>query len=193
MEDYFLKLWYTVMQVLFCITPLIYLALSSELFKTVPVRGYQIILPLLTSFTTLCLVTEAYNLARPVYVCFYPIRRETIHHPEQTRLNIQWILNSLASVLAAAAAVCHMIDKVVGNESRESQAVFTNRGTGNQCYDHEIKVEEERRQKETDIGRLGNYWRSGLVAQSLMMIAWAVGMCGYWIMSRRSKEGTFSF
>ena len=76
---------------------------------------------------------------------------------------------------------------------KESQAVSTNRASGNHRYDHKIKVEQERRQTATNIGKVGNYSRGGFVAQSLMMSAWAVGMCGYWIMFRRSKEGTFSF
>ncbi|PVH80501.1 hypothetical protein DL98DRAFT_588357 [Cadophora sp. DSE1049] len=60
---------------------------------------------LLTAFVDLCSWTEPYNLARPVYVCFYPVRGETFRHPEEKRLRIQWMCFLSAAFAAGGAAV----------------------------------------------------------------------------------------
>ena len=188
-EARFLHIWYTLMQIVFTAAPAIYLLLSRS---SIHVCRHRITLPFLTSLAALCLVNEAHNLARPVYVCFYPVKGETYHHPEESRLKVQWVLDLLAAVLAAAALVNNLAEKIVlgdsgtievGAEERrdEKRSDLSNTARG-------ITMYEETRKK-----RLERRWRSGLAGNVLMIGSWVVGMGGYYTMLGRSKEGKFGF
>jgi hypothetical protein len=195
-EAHFLRLWYTLMQILFVITTPIYLILPVKRFYTTnPYRGYRIMLPLLSSFASLCLFTEASNLARPVYVCFYPVRGETFHHPEEMRLTIKWKLNLLACVLAGVTGVNNFAEKMILGEARENQLVKASSGSkeAKKYTGFEISVGGMQEQKDREQGLLQRWWRGGRAGEVLMMSAWVVGMCGYWAMLGRSKEGKFGF
>ncbi|KAH6669487.1 hypothetical protein B0J14DRAFT_598817 [Halenospora varia] len=95
--------WYHLTLILSLTVPLLYLYIHHH--RHLPYRKLQIFLCLLTALADLALYTEAYNLARPIYVCFYPVRGETFHAPEETRLKVQWALYTVATCLALVAAV----------------------------------------------------------------------------------------
>jgi hypothetical protein len=65
------------------------------------IRG---VLLAVSSLSWLWLYAEAYNIARPIYVCQYPIRGDYVHHPHETRMRIQWLCYFVAAVLAAVLA-----------------------------------------------------------------------------------------
>lgn len=79
-ERNILPLWYQFTLILALTCPLLYLT------HRVPYRPF---LALITCFANFCSYTEPYNLARPIYVCFYPVKGETFHHPEERRLRTQ--------------------------------------------------------------------------------------------------------
>jgi hypothetical protein len=58
-----------------------------------------------SSLAWLWLYFEAYNIARPIYVCMYPVRGEYRHHPHETRMRIQYICYFAAAVLAAGTVL----------------------------------------------------------------------------------------
>ncbi|KAG4427490.1 hypothetical protein IFR05_017028, partial [Cadophora sp. M221] len=108
-EHNVLPVFYTCMLGLGLALPLVYLAISRTALFNIssysaspsrpqppsppPRLRLNILLPILaltTALVGLCSFTEPYNLARPVYVCFYPVRGETFHHPEEARLRVQW-------------------------------------------------------------------------------------------------------
>jgi hypothetical protein len=125
-EASLLNHWYTLNRILLFITPLIYLFLSVNSSRAPPLlRGYRITLPLLTAFFAFCLFTEAYYLALPIYVCFFPVRGKTYHAKEETRLGIQWKLYLVVGVLAFAAAGVRLRDKIRENQGVTSMKMDT--------------------------------------------------------------------
>ncbi|KAH8648080.1 hypothetical protein BGZ60DRAFT_423568 [Tricladium varicosporioides] len=100
-----LAAWYHLTLILSLTVPLLYLYIHHHRYEYLFYRKTQIFLCLLTSLANLALYTEAYNLARPIYVCFYPVEGKTFHAPEEARLKIQWILYTLSTCLALIAAV----------------------------------------------------------------------------------------
>jgi hypothetical protein len=54
-----------------------------------------------SSLSWLRLYAVAYNIARPIYVCRYPVSGDYVHHPHETRMRIQWLCYFTAAVLAA--------------------------------------------------------------------------------------------
>ncbi|KAF8855507.1 hypothetical protein BDZ45DRAFT_502572 [Acephala macrosclerotiorum] len=87
-------LWYQFTLLLALTCPLLYLTHLLPFHPYLPFKpkSYRTFLALLTAFANLSLYTEPYNLARPVYVCFYPVKGETFHHPEEKRLRVQYEL-----------------------------------------------------------------------------------------------------
>ncbi|KAH7350575.1 hypothetical protein BKA65DRAFT_549585 [Rhexocercosporidium sp. MPI-PUGE-AT-0058] len=95
---------------------------ASNLSPTQTVEGSPWILTLLsltTAFADLCSFTEPYNLARPVDVCFYPVRAERFHHPEEKRLRVQWMCFLGAAGLAGVVGGWELIGLGKGLLDRE--------------------------------------------------------------------------
>ena len=174
------------------ITPPVYLVLSSKYSIMGRVRGYRSLLPLLASFTAFALVTEAYNLARPVYVCFYPIRGEIFHHPEEATLTLQWKLNTVACTLAATAAVSHIVEGIGKMFARTSQGDLRRGAAADRVCGVQHGDENTNFFKKTAGETLGKVWRDSHTAEVLMITAWMAGMYAYWIMLGRSKKGEFN-
>src|SRR6266536_4832507 len=178
-EAHVLRLWYTLMQILFAITTTLYLVLCVK--RSYRSNLFRITLPLLSSFASLCLFTEASNLGRPVYVCFYPVRGETFHHPEEMRLTVQWMLCLLACVLAVAAGLNNAVETMILGKAGENQPVKARSENREDKKDagFQIRVGVMKELKNKEQGLLETWWRGGHAGDVLMMAALAVGMCGY--------------
>lgn len=85
-EKTIIPLFYKCTLILGLILPILYLLISLlGVSVDINFKGRNWILgfiAFLTAIIDLCSFTQPFNLARPVYVCFYPIRGETFHHPE---------------------------------------------------------------------------------------------------------------
>ena len=194
-EASLLNHWYTLNRILLFITPLIYLFLSVTSSRVPPLlRGYRITLPLLAAFFAFCLFTEAYYVGLPIYVCFFPVRGETYHAKEETRLGIQWKLYLVVGVLAFAAAGVRLRDKIRENQGVTSLKMdIMDALTGNMAMIG-VKFEEmkkDRSEKKENLGRVMDLRRRECVGERLMIGAWVVGMCAYCIMMGRNKKPAF--
>jgi hypothetical protein len=58
-----------------------------------------------SSLSWLWLHAEAYNIARPIYVCRYPVSGDYVRHLHEKRMRIQWLCYFAAAVLAAGTVV----------------------------------------------------------------------------------------
>ncbi|KAG4412916.1 hypothetical protein IFR04_013959 [Cadophora malorum] len=107
-EKTIIPLFYKCTLILGLILPILYLLISLlGVSVDINFKGRNWILgfiAFLTAIIDLCSFTQPFNLARPVYVCFYPIRGETFHHPEGTHLRIHWLCFLSAALAAGGAA-----------------------------------------------------------------------------------------
>ena len=100
------------------------------------------------------------------------------------------MLNAVASVLAAAAGIGNGL-AVVGGLLCGSTGGF-GEGRVSEKHDSQAGKEVKMAQKDSEDERRWVIWKGGRTAHVLMMAAWIVGTCGYWVMWGRSKEGQFS-
>jgi len=138
---------------------------------------------LITTFLCwLYLTDDVYHLAQPVYVCYFPVEGKTHHHPQESRLRIQWKLYALAS-LSSFVAICFgfLEGRVFGRVGEmETQGGKSREEKGNVVFgttlsDREL-VKTSRRLK---------YRRA-----VLMVCAGVAGACGYLVLpAGRRYEG----
>jgi hypothetical protein len=168
-EIYMLKTWYKALQIILFISPPLYFLLPHR----------SLAFSLLTAIAAFWLSDESRNLARPTYVCFYPIGGETLFHPEEKRLRVQYVLCYLAAGFGAAVGACATMELYL--EGSTARSAKTQLMMGEKCCDGSVRSQNMGER----LRQLGKTYRAFMAA------AWVAGVLGYCAMAGRSRERAF--